>query len=107
MAADAHIGVLVAELRFPASRSLKEKRGPLSSTRDIVTRRFGASFSEVGFQETWQRSRVLVVLAASSHHQAQERLDGVERHLHGQEFEVARVELKSVDAVEALWDTAC
>jgi uncharacterized protein YlxP (DUF503 family) len=107
VAADAHIGVLVAELRFPANRSLKDKRGPLSSTRDIVTKRFGASFSEVGFQETWQRARVLIVLAASSHRQAEERLDGVERHLHGQAFEVARIELKSVDAVEALWDTVC
>jgi hypothetical protein len=49
-------------------------------------------------------ARVLVVLAASSLHQARERLDDVDRYLHGQEFEVSRVLLKTADPVETLWD---
>ena len=104
MRPDACIGVLLAELHFPASRSLKEKRAPLTSLRDVSHRRFHASFSEVGLQDVWQRARVLVVLAASSLHQARERLDDIDRYLHGQDFEVARVLIKTTDTVETLWD---
>jgi uncharacterized protein YlxP (DUF503 family) len=101
---DACIGVLLAELHFPGSRSLKDKRAPLASLRDSVHARFRASFSEVGLQDVWQRARVLIVLAASSLQQARERLDDIDRYLHGQEFEVSRVLLKTTDPVEVLWD---
>jgi len=101
---DACIGVLLAELHFPGSRSLKDKRAPLASLRDSVHARFRASFSEVGLQDVWQRARVLIVLAASSLQQARERLDDVDRYLHGQEFDVSRVLLKTTDSVDVLWD---
>jgi len=101
---DACIGVLLAELHFPGSRSLKDKRAPLASLRDTVPARFRASFSEVGLQDVWQRARVLIVLAASSLQQARERLDDVDRYLHGQEFDVSRVLLKTTDQVDVLWD---
>jgi uncharacterized protein YlxP (DUF503 family) len=101
---DACIGVLLAELKFPGSRSLKDKRAPLASLRDSVHARFRASFSEVGLQDVWQRARVLIVLAASSLQQARERLDDVDRYLHGQEFDVSRVLLKTTDPVDVLWD---
>ncbi len=100
---DASIGVLLADLHFPDTRSLKEKRGPLMSLRDVVRRRFRASFSEVGGHDTWQTSRVLVVLAASSPRQADEQLAEVDRYLHGLDFEVDRV-LRRVEVVESLWD---
>ena len=105
MAGDAHVAVLLAELHFPANRSLKAKRQPLTSLRDTVQHRFRASFAEVGGHETWQLAEVLVVLAASSGRQAGERLDEIDRYLHGREFEVSRVLVKSVDPVEDLWDT--
>ncbi len=98
------IGVLLADLHLPEGRSLKSKRSPLSSLRDQVRQRFKASFSEVSFQDTWQRARVLVTLSASSAQQAREQVDEIDRYLHSQEFEVARVLVKSVDSVEALWD---
>ena len=101
---DACIGVLLAELHFPQSRSLKEKRAPLASLRDAVHARFRASFSEVGLHDVWQRSRVLVVLAASSLQQAEQQIDEVDRYLHSREYEVSRVVLKSTDTVDALWD---
>ena len=104
MKPDACIGVLLAELHFPASRSLKEKRAPLSALRDVVHGRFRASFGEVGLLDVWQRARVLIVLAASSLQQARERLDALDRYLHGQDFEVARVLIKTTDTVESLWD---
>jgi len=101
---DACIGVLLAELHFPANRSLKDKRAPLAHLRDTLHARFRASFSEVGGQDKWQRSRVLVAVAASSLQQAREQLDDIDRFLHGQEFDVARVLLKSADPVGGLWD---
>jgi uncharacterized protein YlxP (DUF503 family) len=101
---DACIGVYLAELHFPEARTLKEKRAPLSSLRDVVQSRFRASFSEVGLQDAWQRARVLVVLAASSLQQARERLDDIDRYLHGRDYDVARVLLKTVDTVETVWD---
>ena len=104
MKPDACIGVLLAELHFPESRSLKEKRAPLASLRDAVHARFRASFSEVGLQDTWQRARVLIVLAASSLENARERVDDLDRYLHSREFEVSRVLLKSTDPVDGLWD---
>jgi uncharacterized protein YlxP (DUF503 family) len=101
---DACIGVLLAELHFPGSRSLKDKRGPLRSLRDVVQGRFRASFSEVGHQDSWQRAAVLITLAASSPAQAGERLDEIDRYLHSRDFEVSAIVVKSVDLVEVLWD---
>ena len=105
MRSDASIGVLLADLHFPGTRSLKEKRGPLRSLRDVVQQRFRASFSEVGGQDTWQTSRVLIVLAASSPRQADEQLAEVDRYLHGLEGDV-HVVLRTVEGVESLWDIA-
>jgi len=101
---DACIGVLLAELHFPFSRTLKEKRAPLASLRDVMQTRFRASFSEVGLQDAWQRARVLVVLATSSLQQTRERLDDIDRYLHAQDYEVARVLLKTADTVDTVWD---
>ena len=105
MTGDAYVGVLLAELHFPANRSLKAKRQPLTSLRDTLQRRYRASFAEVGRQDSWQLAEVLVVLAASSGRQAHERIDEIDRYLHGRDFEVSRVFVKSVDPVEALWDS--
>jgi uncharacterized protein YlxP (DUF503 family) len=101
---DACIGVYLAELHFPEARTLKDKRAPLSSLRDVLQSRFRASFSEVGLQDAWQRARVLVVVAASSLQQTRERLDDIDRYLHGREYEVARVLLKTEDPVDTIWD---
>ena len=104
MRPDACIGVILAELHFPASRTLKDKRAPLASLRDVMQSRFRASFSEVGLQDAWQRARVLIVIAASSLQQTRERLDDIDRYLHAQAFEVARLLLKTTDTVETVWE---
>lgn len=104
MRSDACVGVLLVELHFPGNRSLKDKRAPLAHLRDALHSRFRASFSEVGALDKWQLARVLIVVAASSLQQTRERLDDMDRFLHGQQFEVARVLLKSADPVDTLWD---
>lgn len=107
MKPEAAVGVLLAELHFPGNRSLKDKRQPLSSLRDVVQGRYRASFSEVGHQDAWQRATVLIAVAASSPAQAGERLDEVERYLRSREYEVSRILVRSVDTVESLWDVDC
>ena len=104
MRPDACLGVILAELHFPEARTLKDKRAPLASLRDVLQSRFRASFSEVGLQDAWQRARVLVVIAASSLQQTRERLDDIDRYLHAQDFEVARVLLKTTDPVDTVWE---
>lgn len=103
MAGDAYVGLLLADLHFPGNHSLKGKRSPITSLRDVVQQRFRASFSEVGHQDSWQLARVLIVLAASSAQQARERVDDIDRYLHAQDYEVSRIR-KTVDTVEAAWD---
>jgi uncharacterized protein YlxP (DUF503 family) len=98
--------VLLVELHFPANRSLKDKRQPLASLRDVIQQRFRASFSEVGHHDAWQLASVLIAVAASSPAQAAARLDEVERYLNSRDFEVSRVLVRAVDSVEALWDAA-
>ena len=105
MRSEAALGVLLLELHFPANRSLKEKRGPLTSLRDVVQQRFRAAFSEVAHQDAWQLAGVLIVIAASSLSQAEQRLADVERYVHGRdEFEVSRTVVRSVDDVASIWD---
>lgn len=99
------LGVLLLELRFPASRSLKEKRGPLASLRDTVQQRFRAAFSEVGLHDTWQRAMVLIVVASSSFSQAERQVAEIERHVHSHhDFEVGRTLVRSIDGVASIWD---
>jgi len=103
---DACIGLYLAELHFPEARTLKEKRAPLASLRDVTQSRFRASFSEVGLQDVWQRARILVVVAFSSLAKARDRLDDIDRYVHAREYEfvVARVVLKTADPVDGIWD---
>ena len=104
MRSDACIGVLFAELHFPGNRSLKEKRAPLDSLRDVVQRRFKAACSVTGGLDSWQRAEVLIVAAASSLTQARDRLDEIERYLNGREYEVSRTLLKTAEPVRSVWD---
>jgi uncharacterized protein YlxP (DUF503 family) len=102
---EAALGILLVELHFPGNRSLKEKRGPLSSLRDVVQQRFRAAFSEVAHRDAWQLAGVLIVVAASSLAQAEQRLADIERYVHGRDdFQVSRTVVRSVDDVASIWD---
>jgi len=102
---DAALGILLLELHFPENHSLKEKRQPLTSLRDVVQRRFRASFSEVGHQDVWQRSRILVAVTGSSLSQAEQRTAEIERYIHGRDdLIVSMTLLRTVENVAALWD---
>ena len=91
-----YVGILSVELHFPENHSLKGKRKELLSVKTQLQRRFGASVAEVDHHDVWQRARLTLACAARGHKELQELLDGAERYLAGQAFELGQVEREVV-----------
>ena len=91
-----YVGILSVELHFPENGSLKGKRKELLSIKAQLQRRFGASVAEVDHHDVWQRARLTLACVARGHKELQELLDGAERYLAGQAFELGRVEREVV-----------
>ena len=87
-----YVGILTVELHFPEAGSLKGKRKYVKSTKAQLQNRFGAAVAEVDHHELWQRSRLTVACVARGHREAEQLLDEALRYLHGQEYELVRVE---------------
>ncbi len=83
-----YIGILSVELHFPDNQSLKGKRKELRSAKAQLQRRFGASVAEVDYHDTWQRSRLTLACVARERSELEALLDGAERFLAGQSFEL-------------------
>ena len=94
-----YVGILSVELHFPESHSLKGKRKELLSLKAQLSRRFGASVAEVDHHDVWQRSRLTLACVARGHRELHELLDGAERYVHAQSFEVLDV-LREVVVVD-------
>jgi uncharacterized protein YlxP (DUF503 family) len=90
------VGILSVELHFPESGSLKGKRKYVKSAKAQLQQRFGASVAEVDHHELWQRSRLTVSCVAREQSELLRLLDGAERYLASQEFELGRVEREIV-----------
>jgi uncharacterized protein YlxP (DUF503 family) len=91
-----YVGILSVELHFPEAGSLKGKRKFVKSAKAQLQQRFGASVAEVDHHELWQRARLTVACVARGHRELEELLDGAERYLNGQEFELVRAERQVV-----------
>jgi uncharacterized protein len=91
-----YVGILSFELHFPESHSLKGKRKDLLSVKAQLQRRFGASVAEVDHHEVWQRARLTLACVARGHKELVGLLDGAERYLGGQDFELGLVEREIV-----------
>jgi uncharacterized protein YlxP (DUF503 family) len=90
------VGVLSAELHFPEAHSLKEKRMYVRSAKEQLRNRFGAAVAEVDHHDVWQRARLTLACVARGHKELQELLDGAERYLGAQAFELGQVERELV-----------
>jgi uncharacterized protein YlxP (DUF503 family) len=95
-----YVGILSAELHFPENGSLKGKRKELLSVKAQLQRRFGASVAEVDHHELWQRARLTVSCVARGYREVEGLLDGAERYLAGQAFELGPVEREVVTLEE-------
>lgn len=69
----------------------------LRRIRDQVTRRHGASFAEVGHQDLWQRSRVVLAVAASDARVLDKTMDRLRAYLDSQEWLVTSSAIEVVD----------
>jgi uncharacterized protein YlxP (DUF503 family) len=87
-----YVGILTVELHFPEAGSLKGKRKFVKSAKAQLQNRFGVSVAEVDYHELWQRARLTMSCVAREYHEAEKLLDGAERYLSGQEFELVRAE---------------
>jgi len=92
-----YVGILSVELHFPQAGSLKGKRKYLKSAKAQLQQRFGASVAEVDYHDLWQRSRLTVACVARGHADLEHLLDGAERYLAGQEWELVRVDRQIMD----------
>ena len=95
-----YVGILSVELHFPEAGSLKGKRKHVRSAKAQLQNRFGASVAEVEHHDLWQRAGLTVACVARGHKELQELLDGAERYLAGQEWELVRTD-REVVAVDA------
>jgi uncharacterized protein YlxP (DUF503 family) len=91
-----YVGILSAELHFPDNHSLKGKRRDLLSAKAQLQRRFGASVAEVDHHDVWQRARLTVACVARGHAELVGLLDGAERYLASQSYELVRAEREVV-----------
>lgn len=62
-----------------------------------MTGRFGATFAEVGHQDLWQRSRVVIAVAASDLQVLDETLAKVRTYLDSQEWIMTFSDIEVVD----------
>ena len=91
-----YVGILSVELYFPENGSLKGKRRHVQSAKAQLQLRFGAAVAEVDHHDLWQRARLTVACVARGHRELQELLDGAERYLASQEWELVRAEREVV-----------
>ncbi len=82
------IGFLSLEIYLPYSHSLKEKRKRLSILKSRLTKNYNVAFSELEYQNKWQRTRIGIVTLNSQKKPVESLfskiIDNVEKNVDGQ-----------------------
>jgi uncharacterized protein YlxP (DUF503 family) len=94
-----YVGILSAELHFPESHSLKEKRHFVRSAKQRL-QNMGAAVAEVDHHDVWQRSRLTVSVVTREYRDVERLLDEAERYLHSQDWQLGAVQRQVVDPDE-------
>jgi uncharacterized protein YlxP (DUF503 family) len=94
--------LLEIHLHFPDNGSLKGKRKELSSLKEQLRHRFGASVAETDHQDLWQRSTVSAVLVGRDVHSIDEAAVKLTRYVESRFPEGVRVERGLISADEIL-----
>lgn len=95
------VAVLVIELHFGESGSLKHKRKELSSIKAILHGRLGAAVAEIDHQDLWQRATLTAALTGASPGLLARAADRVERWLEARVPDGVQIE-RIVASVEEL-----
>lgn len=86
------VAVLVIDLHFAHSGSLKHKRKELASIKAILHGRLGAAVAEIDHQDLWQRATLTAALTGASPGALTQATDRVERWLEARVPDGVRVE---------------
>lgn len=82
------IGYLSVEIHLPYSHSLKEKRKRLSGLKSRLVKKYNVAFSELEFQNKWQRTRIGMVSLNSQKKPVESMfntiLEDIEKNVDGQ-----------------------
>ena len=73
------VAVLVIDVHFPESGSLKGKRKELSSLKAQLQTRLHVAVSEVDHHDLWQRSTLAVAVTGGSESEVHRSIDRVDR----------------------------
>ncbi len=101
MPASGYVAVLVIDLHFSESGSLKHKRRELSSVKAQLHGRLGAAVAETDHHERWQRATLTAALTGGSLRALAVAADNVERWLQARFLEGVRIE-RLVASIEDL-----
>ena len=101
MSSGGFVAVLVIDLHFAESSSLKGKRKELSSIKAGLHNRLGAAVAEVDHHDLWQRATLTAALTAGSLQTLQAAADRAERWLESRVPDGVRVQ-RIVASVEEL-----
>lgn len=94
--------LLEIHLHFPNGSSLKGKRRELSSLKEQLRHRFGASVAETDHQDLWQRSTLSVGLVGRDVHTVDEAAAKVTRYVESQFPDGVRVDRGLISSDEIL-----
>ena len=103
MATSGFVALLVIDLHFPESGSLKSKRKELSSIKAQLHGRMGVAVAEIEHQDLWQRARLTAALTGGSLAALSVAVQNVERWLHSRCPDCVTVE-RVVGSVDELRD---
>lgn len=78
---DAHILLLMVEMRIPAVASLKEKRRVIKGIKDRLSAKFNLAVAEVGYLEEWQHSVIAVVMVGNDRRFLEQSMSQVSQRL--------------------------
>ena len=94
--------LLEIHLHFPNGSSLKDKRRELSSLKEQLRHRFGASVAETDHQDLWQRSTLTAALVGRDVHSVDEAAAKLTRYVESRFPDGVRVERGLISAEEIL-----
>ncbi len=101
MSTSGFVAVLVIDLHFAESGSLKGKRKELSSIKAVLRGRLGAAVAEIDHHDKWQRATLTAAITGGSLGALTTAADKVERWLEARVPDGVRVE-RLVASVEEL-----
>jgi hypothetical protein len=75
------IGVMVLDLLYENSSSLKDKRHVVSSIKERLRHKFNISIIESDYQDLWQKIQIAAVTVSNSRHIVDQAFDQIEKFI--------------------------